>query len=59
MPQVLSCALVLVINIAKKVIQDIMEFGNVQNGILGVRGGSLNSNTAEKLGVGETEGFYF
>ena len=45
-------------NIAKKVVQDIMEFGNVQNGILGVRGGSLNSNAAEKLGVGETEGFY-
>ncbi|WP_034057820.1 trypsin-like peptidase domain-containing protein [Lacinutrix jangbogonensis] len=45
-------------NIAKKVIQDIMEFGNVQNGIMGVRGGSLNSNAAEKLGVGETEGFY-
>ena len=45
-------------NIAKKVVQDIMEFGNVQNGILGVRGGSLNSYSAEKLGVGETEGFY-
>ncbi|APY00671.1 Do/DeqQ family serine protease [Lacinutrix venerupis] len=45
-------------NIAKKVVQDIMEFGNVQNGILGVRGGSLNSSAAEKLGVGETEGFY-
>lgn len=45
-------------NIARKVIEDIMEFGNVQNGILGVRGGSLNSSAAEKLGVGETEGFY-
>jgi Do/DeqQ family serine protease len=45
-------------NIAKKVIQDIMEFGNVQNGILGVRGGSLSSGAAEKLGVNETEGFY-
>ncbi|AUC76010.1 trypsin-like peptidase domain-containing protein [Olleya sp. Bg11-27] len=45
-------------NIAKKVIQDIMEFGNVQNGILGVIGGSLNSASAEKLGVEETEGFY-
>lgn len=45
-------------NIAKKVIQDIMEFGNVQNGILGVRGGSLNSNMAEKLSVAETEGYY-
>ncbi|WP_452221050.1 trypsin-like peptidase domain-containing protein [Lacinutrix salivirga] len=45
-------------NIAKKVVQDIMEFGNVQYGILGVRGGSLNSNSAEKLGVAETQGFY-
>ncbi|MEQ3664863.1 MULTISPECIES: trypsin-like peptidase domain-containing protein [unclassified Olleya] len=45
-------------NIAKKVVQDIMEFGNVQNGILGVIGGSLNSTYAEKLGVAETEGFY-
>jgi len=45
-------------NIARKVIEDIMEFGNVQNGILGVRGGSLNSASAEKLGVAETEGFY-
>ncbi len=45
-------------NIARKVIEDIMEFGNVQNGILGVRGGSLNSGYAEKLGVSETEGFY-
>jgi Do/DeqQ family serine protease len=45
-------------NIAQKVIQDIMEFGNVQNGILGVRGGGLNSQFAEELGVDETEGFY-
>ncbi|AEG99862.1 MULTISPECIES: trypsin-like peptidase domain-containing protein [unclassified Lacinutrix] len=45
-------------NIARKVIEDIMEFGNVQNGILGVVGGSLNSAYAEKLGIGETEGFY-
>lgn len=45
-------------NIAKKVIHDIMEFGNVQNGILGITGGSLNSENAEKLGVNQTEGFY-
>jgi len=45
-------------NIARKVVEDIMEFGNVQNGILGVRGGTLNSGTAENLGVDETEGFY-
>lgn len=45
-------------NIAKKVVHDIMEFGNVQNGILGVTGGTLNSAYAEKIGINETEGFY-
>ena len=45
-------------NIARKVIEDIMEFGNVQNGILGVTGGALNSAYAKKLGLNETEGFY-
>ena len=45
-------------NIAKKVIDDIMEYGNVQNGILGVRGGELNSKNAKELGLDQTEGFY-
>ncbi|MCF6296120.1 MAG: trypsin-like peptidase domain-containing protein [Flavobacteriaceae bacterium] len=45
-------------NIAKKVVEDIMEFGNVQNGILGITGSELNSKSAEKFGVNETEGFY-
>ncbi len=45
-------------NIARKVIEDIMEYGNVQNGILGVTGGTLNSNAAEKIGVEDTQGFY-
>jgi len=45
-------------NIARKVIADIMEFGNVQNGILGVIGGALNGKNAEDLGVNETEGFF-
>ena len=45
-------------NIAKKVVEDIMEFGSVQNGILGVRGLSLNSKAAEEVHVNETEGFY-
>ncbi len=44
-------------NIARKVIQDIMEFGNVQNGILGITGLALNSQTAKEYGVNETEGF--
>ncbi|MFG6687593.1 trypsin-like peptidase domain-containing protein [Mariniflexile sp. HNIBRBA6329] len=45
-------------NIARRVIEDIMEFGNVQNGILGISGGSLNSEVSEKLGVNDTEGIY-
>ena len=45
-------------NTARKVIEDIMEFGNVQRGILGIQGGSLNSKRAEALGVKETEGVY-
>ncbi|MCA0133048.1 trypsin-like peptidase domain-containing protein [Winogradskyella alexanderae] len=45
-------------NIARKIVNDIMEYGNVQNGILGVVGGALNSKAAEQLGVDITEGFY-
>ncbi len=45
-------------NIARRVIEDIMEYGNVQNGILGISGGALNSENAEKLGVNHTEGIY-
>lgn len=45
-------------NIAKKVIEDLMEFGNVQTAILGVRGGELNNDTAENLEIANTEGFY-
>ncbi|MBR9758471.1 MAG: PDZ domain-containing protein [Algicola sp.] len=45
-------------NIARKVVEDIMEFGNVQNGILGVSGISLNSKYADEFGVPTSEGFY-
>ena len=45
-------------NIARKVIEDILEYGNVQNGILGVTGQELNNKISEKLGVNDTEGFY-
>jgi len=45
-------------NIARKIIEDIMEFGNVQRGILGVEGGELNSSVSKELGVAETQGFY-
>lgn len=45
-------------NIARKVVEDIMEYGNVQNGILGVIGTELNSKNSEELGIEQTEGFY-
>tara|TARA_B100001287_G_scaffold188483_1_gene159151 strand:+ start:31 stop:1458 length:1428 start_codon:yes stop_codon:yes gene_type:complete len=45
-------------NIAKKVIEDILEYGNVQYGFLGVTGTSLNSFRAKELKVEDTEGFF-
>jgi len=45
-------------NIARKIIEDIMEFGNVQRGILGVEGGELNALASKELGVSQTQGFY-
>jgi S1-C subfamily serine protease len=45
-------------NNARKIIEDIMEFGNVQRGILGVEGGELNSTASKELGISETQGFY-
>ena len=45
-------------NIAKKVIEDLMEFGNVQKAILGVNGVELNSELADKLNTENTNGFY-
>ncbi|RZJ51747.1 MAG: PDZ domain-containing protein [Flavobacterium sp.] len=45
-------------NIARKIIEDIMEFGNVQRGILGVEGGELNSTASKELGITQTQGFY-
>ncbi|MGJ8666406.1 MAG: S1C family serine protease [Patiriisocius sp.] len=45
-------------NIARKVTEDIMEFGNVQRAILGISGGNLDSARAEYYGVNDTEGVY-
>ena len=45
-------------NIAKKVVEDLIEYGNVQRGVLGIAGTELNSETAEKLKTKQTEGFY-
>jgi Do/DeqQ family serine protease len=45
-------------NIARKVIEDIMEFGDVQQAILGITGANLNSKRADELGIDDTEGVY-
>jgi Do/DeqQ family serine protease len=45
-------------NVARKVVEDIMEYGDVQRGILGITGGSLNSRVAGQYGLDETEGVY-
>ncbi|MEZ4874545.1 MAG: trypsin-like peptidase domain-containing protein [Flavobacteriaceae bacterium] len=45
-------------NTARKVVEDIMEYGDVQRGILGIQGGSLDSNIAAQKGITETEGVY-
>ena len=45
-------------NITRKIIEDIMQFGNVQRGVLGVEGGELNSNFAKELGINQNQGFY-
>ena len=43
-------------NIAKKVVEDILEFGNVQRAYLGINFQELNSETANEFGVTNTEG---
>ncbi len=45
-------------NTAKKVVEDIMEYGDVQKGLLGIRGGDLNPEVANELGVDDLEGVY-
>ena len=45
-------------NLARKVFEDLLEYGNVQKGLLGVTGNALDQKLAERLKIGETEGFY-
>lgn len=45
-------------NIARKVVEDLIEFGGVQRAILGVTGGEVNNDLAQSEGLNETYGFY-
>ncbi|MFW6043849.1 MAG: trypsin-like peptidase domain-containing protein, partial [Marinilabiliaceae bacterium] len=46
------------VNIVKKVTSDLMEFGEVQRGILGVNIRNVNSDLAEELDLEEPRGVY-
>ena len=45
-------------NLARKVVEDIMEFGDVQKGILGITTVRLNTQAAIEKGVNEIDGVY-
>jgi serine protease Do len=45
-------------NIAKKVVEDIMEYGNVQKGQLGITSPRLSTPYAVEQGINEVEGVY-
>lgn len=45
-------------NIARKVVEDIMEYGNVQIGNIGIMGSDLKNIDPDQLGIDETEGIY-
>lgn len=45
-------------NVTKKIIEDLMQFGNVQRGVLGIDGRELNTEASKKLGIKQTEGVY-
>ena len=44
-------------NIVRKVFEDLIEYGNVQKGLLGVSGNALNADLAERFEVEDTQGF--
>lgn len=45
-------------NTTQKIVQDILEYGNVQQAVLGVSGYGLNNGIANKLELKDTEGYY-
>ena len=45
-------------NTARKVIEDLMEYGDVQQGILGIQGSNLDTQRAAYYGVNQTQGVY-
>lgn len=45
-------------NNTRKIVEDIMQFGSVQKGILGVRGNNISVQKAEEKGINTLEGFF-
>lgn len=45
-------------NVTRKIIEDLLEFGNVQQGVLGIQGIELNRMIAQELGLKLNQGFY-
>lgn len=46
------------VNIVKKVVNDMMMYGEVQRGYIGVQISNLDAETADKLGLDQVEGVY-
>ncbi|NPA42763.1 MAG: PDZ domain-containing protein [Chlorobi bacterium] len=45
-------------NIVKKVTEDIIEYGSIQKGRIGISGVELNDEIAKRLGISRTEGIF-
>ena len=45
-------------NNARKIVEDILEYGDVQRGVLGIQGGGINANTANQYDLEVSEGVY-
>jgi len=45
-------------NIVRKIADDILEFGSIQKGVLGIKAAELNGEIAKKLNIPQTEGVY-
>ena len=45
-------------NVARKIFEDIIEFGDVKRGLLGVMGQALNAELASRYDIEETQGFF-
>ncbi|MGH2665864.1 S1C family serine protease [Flavobacterium sp.] len=43
-------------NLTRKIVEDLMEYGNVQRGVLGIEARELNSAVSKELGIKETTG---